>query len=115
MLEAEQAKLNSLQSTSLAGDYIVIAQNNRFAQLNQASKNISDLTGIISGVMAALHDFASRTYYELLFSEIQADLFASMQTEIDARVSPIVGDALSKIEAINERLRTGDVEAISHA
>lgn len=115
MLDAERGKLASLQSTSLSGDYIVIAQNSRFIQLNAATKSISTLTAIISGVLAALHDFVARTYYELLFSEIQAELFASMQSEVDARIAPMTGDALSKIEAINERLRAGDVEAISHA
>ncbi len=115
MLEAEKSKMSALQSTNMSGDYIVIAQNNRFKQLNTASQNIASLSAIISGVMAALHDFATRTYYELLFSEIQADLFASMQTEIDARISPMMGDALDKIDVVNERLRTGDIEAISHA
>lgn len=115
MLEAEKGRMGALQSTGLAGDYIVIAQNNRFKQINAASQNIARLTAIISGIMAVLHDFAARTYYELLFSEIQAELFGSMQAEIDSRVSPVMGGALSKIDVINERLRTGDREAISHA
>jgi AbiTii len=115
MLDAEHGKLSASQSTSLAGDYIVPAQNSRFAYLNRVSINIADLSKIVSGVMAALHDFAARSYYELLFSEIQADLFSSMQAEVDAHIAPIMGDALAKIEVINERLRTGDSEAISHA
>lgn len=114
-LEAQRTKMSALQSTSLSGDYIVPAQNSRFVQLNSTASDISMLSGIISGVMAALHDFVSRTFYELMFSEIQADLFSSAQTEIDARVAPMIGDALSKIDVINERLRTGDTEAISHA
>jgi hypothetical protein len=114
-LEAQRDRLAALQSTSLSGDMIVVAQNNRFAQLNASTVIIVRLSSIISGVIAALHDFVSRTYYELLFSEIQADLFASLQSTIDARVAPMMGDALSKIDVINERLRTGDTEAISHA
>jgi AbiTii-like protein len=115
MLEAQQGRINALKSTSLSGDGIVIAQNNRFAQLNNASESIATISAIVAGVMAALHEVATRTYYELLFSEIQADLFTSMQAEIDGRVSPMMGGALSKIDVINERLRTGDTEAISHA
>jgi hypothetical protein len=115
MVGAERDKLTALQSTSLSGDSIIPAQNNRFAQLNASAAKISVFAAIISGVMAALHDFVTRTYYELLFSEIQADLFASAQSEIDARVAPMMGDVLSKIDVINERLRTGDTEATSHA
>jgi sulfur transfer complex TusBCD TusB component (DsrH family) len=115
LLEAEKGRLAALQTTSLSGDYIVIAQNNRFAQVNGASQSIAEIARVIAGVMAALHDFAARTYYELSFSEIQAELFASMQSEVDARVAPAVGDALSKIEAINERLQTNNAEATSHA
>ncbi len=114
-LDAERGKLASLQSTSLAGDSIIVAQNNRFIQLNLTASNIAAHTTVISGVLAALHDFVARTYYELLFSEIQAELFASVQSEVDARIAPMTSGALSKIEAINERLRAGDTEAISHA
>lgn len=114
-LEAQRTKMSALQSTNLSGDYIVPAQHSRFVQLNSTANDISILAGIISGVMAALHDFVSRTFYELMFSEIQSDLFSSAQTEIDGRVAPMMGDALLKIDTINERLRTGDTEAISHA
>lgn len=114
-VEADRAKMSALQSTSLSGDYIVPAQNGRFMQLDATASNMAMFASIISGVVAALHDFVSRTYYELMFSEIQADLFSSAQAEIDARVAPMMGDALSKIDVINERLRTGDIEAISHA
>jgi hypothetical protein len=115
MLSAERDKLAAMQSTSLSGDFIVPAQNTRFMQLNASASTISTLAALVSGVMAALHDFVTRTYYELLFSEIQAELFASAQSEIDARVAPMMGNVLSKIDVINERLRTGDAEAISHA
>ncbi len=115
VLQAERDKLAAMQSTSLSGDYIVPAQNARFLQLNASTSTISRFSGIISGVMAALHDFVTRCYYELLFSEIQADLFPSAQSEIDARLAPMMGNILSKIDVINERLRTGDAEAISHA
>ncbi len=73
------------------------------------------MRAVEGAVVSMIYEFASRTYYELLFSDLQAELFATAQSEIDARLAPMSGKALTKIESISERLRAGDSEAVSQA
>lgn len=115
MLSAEREKVAAMKSYNLSGDMILPAQNERFRQLNASTITISTVSAIIYGVLATLYEFVTRTYHELLFSEIQSDLFASVQDEIDSRIAPLTAKALDKIESVKERLKTGNTEAISHA
>ncbi|MDQ2955509.1 MAG: hypothetical protein M3Y42_00910 [Actinomycetota bacterium] len=113
--ETQRSKLAMMSKTSFAGDYIVIASREHQAGLNSTADAISTLTSIEGTVTATVHAWVTRTYHELVFSDLQADLFAATQAEIDAQLIPHTGSALAKIEAISERLRDGDPESISHA
>jgi hypothetical protein len=71
---------------------------------------------IRSRIVALVHDFVSRTYYELLFASLQETLFEKQRTLIDKRLSESCADVIKKVPAIYDRLLTGeDQEAISHA
>lgn len=50
-----------------------------------------------------------------MFGDLQAETFGAAQAEIDARLIPLSGTALAKIEAIGERLRVGDAKSVGHA
>jgi hypothetical protein len=50
-----------------------------------------------------------------LFGDLQAETFRAVQAEIDARLIPLSGTALAKIEAIGERLPVGDAKSVGHA
>jgi hypothetical protein len=114
-LLAAQRELTSLQGATFSGEFALSAQQTYNQRLDEATEIISTFEPIDSGVRATLYDFATRTYHELLFSEIQADLFSSVRSEIDSYLGPASGNSLQKIDSINERLRAGDIEAISHA
>jgi 5-methylcytosine-specific restriction enzyme A len=114
-LEGERSHLAAIRGSSFSGEMILAAQQRQRDEISEAVKNISILAAVDSGLRASLYGFAMRTYHELLFSEIQAELFADVQSKVNSHLSPTSGTALSKIDTINERLQVGDDEAISHA
>jgi len=70
---------------------------------------------VISIVKGMIHSFASKIYYEKLFSNINEDIFSQYQQEIDQLLSGKYGSVLEKIPTIYQRLNEGDTEAVSHA
>ena len=90
----------------------VKAAIDRMAQL---SRNISTVRGVVSKVMAALHEFVSATYYELAFRGLAESIFDAHRKQVDALLAASAGEALQKIPTIAERLAGGDSEAVSNA
>jgi hypothetical protein len=90
----------------------VKAAIDRMAQL---SLNISNVRGIVSKVVAALHEFVAATYYELAFRSLAEGIFEAHRKQIDALLAASAGEALQKMPAIAERLAAGDSEAVSNA
>ncbi len=84
----------------------------RMATLTQG---IAHLKGIASRVIGLLHDFVSKSYYELAFRGLAESIFEAHRKEIDALLAKAAGDSLQKIPAIAQRLAEGDPEAISQA
>ncbi|MCK9906131.1 hypothetical protein MXD63_39840, partial [Frankia sp. Cpl3] len=62
-----------------------------------------------------IHDFSSSAYYGMRFGERQENLFSDVRVRVDGKLGTVSGRAVEKIEAIYERLESGDPEAISHA
>jgi len=86
------------------------------AQLSELNVHVSRLSGIRSRVLALLHTFATKTYYELLFSNQQESLFEKQRAIIDTELASSCGDVLKKVPAVYDRLgEGGDSESISHA
>jgi hypothetical protein len=73
------------------------------------------MSGICGQVVATVYDMVAQIYHELLFSELQATLFADTQTKVDGSLSAASGSALDKIERVSDRLRDGDPESVSQA
>lgn len=115
LAEGQQQRLAASTGMSYAGDYASIAAREHHGVMGSTAQSLGHIRAIEAAVVTAVYDFTSRTYYELLFSDLQADLFTAAQSEIDARLAPLSGRALEKIESISERLRDGDVEAVSQA
>lgn len=84
-------------------------------QLNQLNTAVSQLSGIRSRVLALLHTFAARVYYELSFGNAQESLFEKQRALIDAELAAACGEVLRKVPAVYERLREDDAESISQA
>lgn len=111
----ERAKLAALQGAAFGANTALITMNNHHAMISNAASSIARMESIEGKVVGAVYIWVTRTYDELLFSDLQSDLFAQAQAEIDSRVIPLSETALDKIEAISERLRAGDPESVSHA
>lgn len=85
------------------------------ANLTSLNAGIATLSAIRSRVLAFLHAFVSRVYYEMLFSTRQEGIFERQRAVIDARLADKCGDVFQKIPAVYDRLAQPDPEAISQA
>lgn len=113
--DGQEQRLAAAGGMSLSGEMLIPATREHHQLLGRTAQAMSLFTSIEGNVIAAIYEFASASFYTLLFSGLQADLFATAQRETDARLAPLAGGALQKIESISERLRAGDPEAVSHA
>jgi hypothetical protein len=115
MIEANRSQLRSFEGMSFSGDMLIPVTREHRKAINETLAAIIQCERIVNAVLAQIHEFAARTYYELLFSDEQASLFSSVQRDIDARLAPMGGRALEKIESVLDRLNAGDPEAVSGA
>lgn len=113
--DGQEQRLAASGGMSLSGDMLIPATREHHQVLGRTAQALSLFRSIEGNVIAVIYEFASTSFYALLFSGLQADLFATAQREIDARLAPLAGNALQKIDSISERLRAGDREAVSHA
>ena len=89
--------------------------NQALNRMTQLGNQIGPLRGVVSKITPVLHEFVSKTYYELAFRGVAESIFESHRRQVDALLAESAGDALQKIPAIAERLASGDGEATSHA
>lgn len=114
-ISALNEQLANSRIDSLSGDSIYpTARDHRLYQAG-ISNRVQEYAHIINRVRGMVHEFAVRTYYELVFSEEQRRLFDSAREEIDSLLAPTSAEALEKVDAIYRRLSEGDVEAVSQA
>lgn len=115
-LVASQEAIEALRGGgNYSGDYIVLASNNHDSRIAGRAAEVARWSGICGQVVATTYDLVMEIYHELLFSELQASLFADTQTKVDGLLSVASGSALNKIESVSDRLRDGDPESVSQA
>ncbi|MFF7967068.1 hypothetical protein ACFZC3_17115 [Streptomyces sp. NPDC007903] len=93
----------------------LVASGNHDGRILNLSGALSKLTGICGQATATVYDVVAEIYHELLFSELQASLFADTQEKVDGSLAAASGSALDKIERVSDRLRDGDPESVSQA
>lgn len=98
-----------------SGDYASVAAREHDAKVAAYSKTLGLWSAICAQVVSTVYDLTAEAYHELLFSELQATLFADAQARVDGALAAASGSALAKIERVSDRLRDGDPESISHA
>jgi len=76
---------------------------------------INQLSGTRSKVLGLLHGYVSNVYYETEFSGLSESLFETFKNKVDVLLADKCKGALDKIPAINDRLVSGDLEAVSQA
>jgi hypothetical protein len=114
-IDTHRQTIQSFQIGSISGDALVPALREQRSNILTLSVNLGSFERILAQVVAMVHEFVSRVYQELQFSDAQAAMFEAARKDVDARLAHLGGDALTKIASINDRFRAGDSEAISHA
>jgi hypothetical protein len=112
---AEKAKLASMRTPDLGGEYANIAITNVHNAMNGASRTIQTVSGIKSRVLGLLHAFVSEIYYAKEFDSLTESIFERYQRDVDTLIAVHCGDLLEKIPAVMDRLAAGDSEAVSQA
>ncbi len=113
-MEAEKTKLSVMRIPDSSGDHNIAASVATRA-MNEATSNISKLSGVKSKVMAILHSFVTDVYYEKVFDNLSESIFESYKRDVDNLIAENCGEILGQIPAVMERLSSGETEAISHA
>jgi hypothetical protein len=124
-LQIQQLNIpNVTFAPSSSNPYEVVSLNvaSTTEPIKQVLQNLTDLNSAIarlsairSRVLALIHAFVSRTYYELAFSGLQETIFERHKAIIDVQLADSCGTILEKVPAIYDRLAQGDPEAISQA
>lgn len=115
-VESSQQAIDAMRGGgNYSGDVALLASRDHDTRILQSSVNLSTWAGICGQVVATVYGMVTEIYHELLFSELQASLFASTQKKVDGSLAAASGSALEKIERISDRLRDGDPESVSQA
>jgi len=116
ILDAANQAVTALQGGgNYSGDLASIASREHDNKITGHARTAGTMSGICGQVVATVYDMVAEIYHELLFSELQAILFAETQTRVDGLLSAASGSALGKIERVSDRLRDGDPESVSQA
>lgn len=113
--DAEASRLQALSGFSVSGEWANVQGDKQRDAIAMSAAQQAGMERAIGAVMAQIYSLVTETYHELLFSEVQAELFETARAEIDGRLSGSSGSALEKVESISDRLRDGDTEAIAQA
>ncbi|MGH3119112.1 MAG: hypothetical protein ACRDQ2_18745 [Gaiellales bacterium] len=114
-IQTQTALLSSLRIPDLSGDSIFPTLKAAREHAAAVAQGLQKLAGIRAKVLSVIHEFVATRYYELAFAERQAELFDEARQQVDALLTPLSGDTLSKIDSIYRRLAEDEPEAISHA
>lgn len=110
-----EIKLTAMRLPDVSGEWASVALRETRQDQTATAQAITQLAAVRAKVLARIHRFAVTRYYELAFSERQAELFEHARSKVDQLLSPLTGDAISKVESIYRRLAEHDKEAISQA
>ncbi|MBP5877385.1 hypothetical protein F3K37_23840 [Streptomyces sp. LBUM 1477] len=114
--ESAQQAIDALRGGgNYSGDMLIPASRDHDSRILQSSNNLGTWIGICGQIVATVYDMTTEIYHELLFSELQASLFADTQKKVDGSLAAASGSALDKIERVSDRLRDGDPESVSQA
>lgn len=96
-----------------SGEWAGAAARDHDTRIRAQAEAVGALSAICGQVVATVYDFVAEIYHELLFSDLQASLFADTQARVDGSLAAASGSALAKIERVSARLRDGDPESVS--
>lgn len=115
LIASNQTNLSHMNMPNVSGDKAWFVTRDVLAAISAAKEEISIFSSIRSKVIALVHSFATKVYYEKMFSSLAASTFETYQQQVDRLIGTSCGGVLAKIPSVVERLREGDAEAISQA
>jgi hypothetical protein len=115
MINAENVKLKTLKAPDTSGDWAYRVMQMYEANLQNITNNISLLSGVKSKVLAELHTFISKIYYEKEFDSLSESIFEKYKSDVDTLISSNCGNVLEQIPSVMNRLADGGIESISQA
>lgn len=77
----------------------------------QSRASILQFQGILGPVRQRVHTYLSRVEKELMFGQLNADIFERNRRYVDERLASIAPDALAQLVSAYRRVGEGDVEA----
>lgn len=80
-----------------------------------ASAIAQDTRAVLSKIRQRVHDFLSITEKQLIYGQINSDIFEQNRKYVDLRLAQIAPDALEKFVVVYRRMGEGDAEARTHA
>jgi len=78
---------------------------------NQTRGNILQFESVISRVRQRVHAYLSRVERELVFGQLNADIFERNRRFVDERLAVLAPDGLAQLVSAYERVLTGEPEA----
>ena len=76
---------------------------------------IADTRDIMSRIRQRVHDFLSTTEKQLLYGQVNADIFEQNRRFVDSRMQKLAPEVFDKFVVVYQRMSDGDPEARSHA
>jgi hypothetical protein len=114
-IEAAEAEMEVVKNFKPSDTYSAMQLYNQQLETRKLANNIATYKRIRSKVIATIQDFASNTYYEKLFSRKAGDIFAQYSERIDILLADKVGEIVTMLPSVFERLNSDDGEAVNQA
>ncbi|MFE6647706.1 hypothetical protein ACFVJS_14150 [Nocardioides sp. NPDC057772] len=111
-LENELANMNL---PNVSGDSAWRTMKDVRDHIANVRNRVIRLQGMLSSISMFVHDFASRQYHALKFTQSQEQLFERAKSNIDSLLEGLEVETLRKIDAAQSNLRLGDPESIAGA
>jgi hypothetical protein len=115
MIESQNEELEIVKRYVPSGAWSAPQFQHQQDEAKKVNNSILISKRIVSAVRGQIQEFATRVYYEQLFSHQAGTIFESYQAQVDALLSAAAGTAFQRLPQAFERLGAGEPEAISHA
>jgi AbiTii len=115
VIEGQQHQLDVVKNFNPSGEWAATHFANQQNEAAKLTNTICAARRILSAVRAQVQEFATRIYYEKLFSHQAETIFVQYQNEVDTLLSITAKTAFARLPQAFERLGAGDPESISHA
>ena len=86
-----------------------------FDEYNKLQKRFQEVSEILAHRRSFIHEYITKTYLELNYSNIAEDIFSAIKQNVDQKIGEIVPESIEKFVAIYENLTSKNPENWSNA